>query len=434
MGPNAGRNARREAPPREQQAPWRNRIVGHADEPPETLLPNPLNWRTHPRAQLQALDGVLGEVGWVNEILVNKQTGHVVNGHARIALAIERHEAAVPVTYVDLSDDEERTVLATLDPLGAMATTDLAKLEELLAAATPSDERIASMLGDLAARHGLAGAGLGDPDAAVEPPEPADVYVHRDDRWRLGDHVLLVGDATNPTDVARLLGSAEPRLLVTDPPYGVDLDLGWRDTAAGRDRGASRGRTPDHLTSSLAGDDRVDWSAAFELVPSLQVAYVWHAAIHAAEVATGLTRIGFDIVGQVIWDKGLFVLSRGWYSWVHEPCWVGRKAGQAVPFLGPRNQATIWRAPSPKRVLGPDDDGRFDHPTQKPVMLAEAPIRNHLQLGESAYDPFVGSGTSLVAAERVGRTCFAMEIDPTFAQMAIERWQAFTGRQAVRDE
>jgi DNA modification methylase len=375
---------------------------------------------------------VLGEVGWVNEILVNKQTGHVVNGHARIALAIERHEATVPVTYVDLSGDEERTVLATLDPLGAMATTDLAKLEELLAAATPSDERIASMLGDLAARHGLASLGLGDPDAVVEPPEPAALYVQPGERWRLGDQTLLVGDATNPVDVARLLGSAEPHLLVTDPPYGVDLDLGWRDKAAGRERGGNR--APDHATTSLTGDDRVDWSAAFELVPSLRVAYVWHAAVHGAEVAAGLNRIGFEIVGQVIWDKGLFVLSRGWYSWIHEPCWVGRKPGQAVPFLGPRNQATIWRAPSPKRVLGPDDDGRFDHPTQKPVLLAETPIRNHLRLGESAYDPFCGSGTSLVAAERVGRSCFAMEIDPAFAQMAIERWQAFTGRKAVRDD
>jgi len=424
----------RETPARKPKPPWRSRIVGHTDEPPEALLPNPLNWRAHPRAQMQALDGVLGEVGWVDEILVNRQTGHVVNGHARIALAIERQEATVPVTHLDLSAEEERLVLATFDPLGSMATTNLTQLEELLAAATPSDERISTMLGDLAARHGLASVGLGEPDAVVEAPELAALYVHHGERWRLGDHVLLVGDATNPADVARLLGSAKPRLLVTDPPYGVDLDLGWRDQATGRGREADHGRAPDHLTTSLAGDDRVDWSAAFELVPSLQVAYVWHAAVHGAEVASGLSRIGFEIVGQVIWDKGLYVLSRGWYSWIHEPCWVGRKPGGAVPFLGPRNQATIWRAPSPKRVLGPDDDGSFDHPTQKPVMLAEAPIRNHLRVGESAYDPFVGSGTSLIAAERVGRSCFAMEIDPTFAQMAIERWQAFTGQTGVRDD
>jgi DNA modification methylase len=434
LAPDNGDEPGPEAPAREPKPPWRNRIVGHADEPPEALLPNPLNWRTHPRAQLQALDGVLAEIGWVDEILVNRKTGHVVNGHARIALAIERHEATVPVTFVELSADEERLVLATFDPLGSMATTNLAQLEELLAAATPSDERVATMLGDLAARNGLASLGLGDPDAVLEPPDPTALYVHPGERWRLGDHVLLVGDATNPADVARLLGSAEPRLLVTDPPYGIRLDLTWRDKAAGRERREGHGRASDHATTSLTGDDRVDWSAAFELVPSLRVAYVWHAAIHAPEVAAGLTRIGFEIVGQIIWDKGLFVLSRGWYSWIHEPCWVGRKPGQAVPFLGPRNQSTIWRAPSPKRVPGPDDDGQFDRPTQKPVMLAETPIRNHLKLGEAAYDPFVGSGTSLVAAERVGRSCFAMEIKPAFAQLALERWQAFTGRTAVRDD
>ena len=129
-----------------------------------------------------------------------------------------------------------------LDPLGAMATTDLAKLEELLAAATPSDERIATMLGDLAARHGLASLGLGDPDAVVEPPEPAALYVHPGELWRLGDHVLLVGDATNAADVARLLGSAEPRLLITDPPYGIRLDLTWRDKVSDQERGAGHGR------------------------------------------------------------------------------------------------------------------------------------------------------------------------------------------------
>ena len=167
-------------------------------------------------------------------------------------------------------------------------------------------------------------------------------------------------------------------------------------------------------------------------MPSLDIGYVWHAGVHAGEVASGLARIGFVIVAQVIWDKGLFALSRSWYHWAHEPCFVVRRAGAAVPFYGGRNQATIWRAPSPKRVSGAGSEESFDHPAQKPVLLYETPVANHLRPGEALYDPFAGSGTSLIAAERLNRCCYAMEIDPRYVQVSLERWAAFTGREAVR--
>ncbi len=208
---------------------WRNRIVGHADVAPVELVPNPRNWRTHPAEQQRALVGALGEVGWVAEVLVNRTTGHVVDGHLRIELALARHELTVPVTYVELSEDEERLVLASLDPLAAMATAEKDALEALLAGLAPEDEALAVLLAELAEQNGIRRPVLGDPGDVPPTPTDADVYVKPGDLWLLGEHRLLCGDATNADDVARLLDGATPSLLATDPPYGVSLDPTWRD-------------------------------------------------------------------------------------------------------------------------------------------------------------------------------------------------------------
>jgi hypothetical protein len=434
--------------------PWRSRIVGHADIPPAELVANPGNWRLHSKAQSAALANALDEIGLVAGATVNQQTGHLVDGHLRVELATAKGEPTVPVTYVDLSEAEERLVLASFDPLGSAATADKAKLEELLAALSPTDGALQAMLDDLADHNGIRRLGLTDPDDLPDPPEGTEIDVQRGELWALGDHRLLVGDATNPDDVARLLDGVEPTLLATDPPYGVSLDPTWRDgvyNALGpaekpymrvdgqpEENNATRapvgahGRTAGHRNTTLSGDTRVDWSEAFELVPSLQVGYVWHAGVHAAAVADGLTRIGFAIVSQIAWDKGLFAMGRSWYHWAHEPCWVVRKPGAKVPFLGERNQSTIWRAPSPKMIMGGSTEEKFDHPAQKPVVLSETPIRNHLHAGEIVYDPFLGSGTTLIAAERLGRIGYGMEIEPVYAQIIINRWESFTGRKAVR--
>ncbi|MGC8635401.1 MAG: DNA-methyltransferase [Candidatus Limnocylindrales bacterium] len=339
--------------------------------------------------------------------------------------------------------------------------------------AVPPEQRAAYVTAASAAGEEVTRAGLlryaergrvPDPRADELLPLVEEPYVRPGDLWLLGEHRLLCGDATDPAAVARLLDGAVPRLLVTDPPYGVQLDPTWRDAVynvagrlgpaayraerpymlragpagqpdpkdATRANGSAHGRTQGHHNTSISGDTRVDWSAAFALVPSLQVGYVWHAGLHAAEVAQGLQAIGFEIVSQVIWDKGLFAIGRSWYHWAHEPCWVVRKPGVPNLFLGERNQATIWRAPSPKMIMSGSDEEKLDHPAQKPVLLFEIPIRNHLAPGEAVYDPFLGSGTCLIAAETLGRRCYAMEIDPKYVQLALERWQRFSGRQAVR--
>jgi DNA modification methylase len=440
---------------------WRNRITGIGDEAPDQLLANPANWRVHPKAQQDALAGALDQVGWVQQVLVNRRSGFVVDGHARVALALSRGEPTVPVLYVDLEPEEEALVLATLDPISAMAGRDEEKLRSLLAEITVDDAGLLALLGDLKGNDPK--AGLTDPDEVPEPP--AEPYVKPGELWRLGDHRILCGDATNAEDVAQLLDGAAPTLLATDPPYGVQLDQTWRDgvyngprkrvkgwgVVAGAEkpymmRDAPDGQPEDedgprprrghhtagHRNTSISMDTRADWSEAFALVPSLQVGYVWYASVHTLEVLQGLLAIGFEVASQIIWDKGLFSVGRSWYHWAHEPCVVVRKPGVPNLFIGERDQATIWRAPSPKRIGGGSKEHKEDHPTQKPVLLSEIPIRNHLRPGEAVYEPFSGSGTTLVAAETLGRRCYAMELDPKYVQVAIERWRNFTGRVAER--
>jgi len=260
------------------------------------------------------------------------------------------------------------------------------------------------------------------------------------DLWLLGPHRVLCGDATSPEAVARLLGTCKPFLMVTDPPYGIELDSEWRDRAGLNGCGPAepsymKHRTTGHTETSISGDTRADWSEAFALVPSLQIAYVWHASLYTREVLDGLLRIGFLHHQQIIWDKQRTVLTRTHYWFQHEPCWYCRKKN--APWYGRAGEnSTIWACPSPKFIMGgskEDGDEKQDHPTQKPVELMRRPLLNHTKRGESVYEPFLGSGTTLAAAELTERVCYSIELDPKYVDVAIQRWQGLTGRQATLD-
>ena len=271
------------------------------------------------------------------------------------------------------------------------------------------------------------------------PPLPDHPVSQPGDLWLCGDpphqHRILCGDATSPEAVARLIGSSKPILLVTDPPYGIELDSEWRDRAGLNGCGAAepsymKRRTPGHTETTISGDTRADWSEAFALVPSLQAAYVWHASVFTCEVLAGLQRIGFLYPQQIIWDKGRTVLTRTHYWYQHEPCWYVRKKN--APWYGKAGEnSTIWQSPSPKFIMGGSDEEKFDHPTQKPVELMQRPILNHTKRKQLVYDPFLGSGTTLAAAELTGRVCLAIELDPQYVDVAVTRWQNLTGKQAV---
>jgi DNA modification methylase len=429
--------------------------------PIDDLRPDPANPRRISEDELDALERSLRQFGFVQPVLARREDRTVVGGHQRLLAARRLGLATVPVTWLDLTVDQARLLGLALNKIsGSWDEQLLARLLSDLQAVPDVDltlsgfgeDEVKDLLRKLEVREKREHVESFDLDEALEEARRAP-RTKPGDLWQLGDHRLLCGDATNAEDVARLLDGAEPKLLTTDPPYGVSLDGSWRDgvynalgpaektymrvdgqpnadDATGAPAGA-RGRTRGHRNTTLSGDTRVDWSEAFALVPSLAVGYVWHAGVHADEVAQGLKGIGFEIVAQVIWDKGLFAMGRSWYHWSHEPCWVVRKTGAKVPFRGSRDQATIWRVPSPKMIMGGSSEPRLDHPTQKPLVLFETPIRNHLKAGDPLYEPFCGSGTALVAAERTGTRCYAMEIDPIYVEVALARWERFSGQTAV---
>jgi len=276
-----------------------------------------------------------------------------------------------------------------------------------------------------------------DERANTAPPLPETPVSRVGDLWVCGKHRVLCGDATSAEVVARLLAERKPRLMVTDPPYGIELDSEWRDRAGLNGCGPAEAsymkhRTEGHTNTSISSDTRADWSDAFALVPSLDVAYVWHASKFTREVLDGLLRIGFLYHQQIIWNKGRTVLTRTHYWFQHEPCWYVRKKN--APWLGKAGEnSTVWDSPSPKFIMGGSDEDKFDHPTQKPVELMRRPILNHLRRGELVYDPFLGSGTTLAAAELIERICYGLELDPKYVDVIVQRWQQLAGKKATLD-
>ena len=254
-----------------------------------------------------------------------------------------------------------------------------------------------------------------DEKAEHTPPLPEIAVTQPGDLWLCGPHRLLCGDATNPEAVARLLGDRKPLLMVADQPYGVEYDPEWRKRA-GVNNSDRMGR--------VSNDDRADWRAAWALFLG-DVAYVWHGALHAAIVAASLEACDFQIRSQVIWAKPSLVLGRGHYHWQHEPCWYAvRTTGH---WNGDRTQSTLWQ------IENRHQDAKTVHSTQKPVECMRRPILNHTKHGELVYDPFLGSGTTLIAAELTDRICCGLELDPRYCDVIVERWQNLTGKQATLD-
>jgi DNA modification methylase len=271
--------------------------------------------------------------------------------------------------------------------------------------------------------------------ANAAPPLPESPVSRLGDLWILNRHRLLCGDATSAEAVTRLLGERKPRLMVTDPPYGIELDSEWRDRAGLNGHGPAepsymKKRIVGHTETTISGDTRADWSEAFALVPSLEAAYVWHASKFTREVLDGLLGIGFVHHQQIIWNKGRTVLTRTPYWFAHEPCWFVRKKN--APWYGKAGEnSTVWNSPSPKFIMGGSDEQKHDHPTQKPVELMRRPILNHLKRGELVFDPFLGSGTTLAAAELTERFCYGLELDPKYVDVVVDRWQQLTGKEAT---
>jgi DNA modification methylase len=387
--------------------------------PLASLIPYARNARTHSEAQVAQIAASMREWGWTNPVLVDEQST-IIAGHGRVMAAEKLGFDSVPVMVAEgWSDAQKRAYILADNKLALNAGWDEEMLRIELSGLHGDgyDVELTGFTGDelnmmLAPRT----EGLTDPDAVPDvPTEPVTVL---GDVWLLGRHRLVCGDSTTVESVDKALNGVKPHLMVTDPPYGVKYDPNWRneaDRANGKAYGAS-------AVGKVSNDDRADWSEAWALFPG-DVAYVWHGALHAATVAESLAACGFEVRAQIIWAKSRMVIGRGHYHWHHEPCWYAVKKGGTGHWCGDRKQTTLWTIEHAKSETG--------HGTQKPVECMMRPIDNNSSFGQAVYEPFSGSGTTIIAAEMTGRCCHAIELDPGYVDVAVRRWQEFTGKIAT---
>jgi DNA modification methylase len=388
--------------------------------PVEKLLPYARNSRTHTPEQIGQVAASILEFGWTSPILVGAD-GVIIAGHARLAAARKLKMTEVPVIVLaHLTPTQRRALVIADNRLALSASWDAEMLRVELESLQEdgfnldivgfTDEEMEELLRDPEATTD----GLTDEDAV--PEEQEKVVSVLGDVWVLGNHRLLCGDATVPSDVTRVLNGVTPVLMATDPPYGVEYDPSWR-AEAGVNKNQSK-------LGKVQNDSRADWREAWALFPG-DVMYVWHAGKHAATVQQSIEVSGFEIRNQIIWAKDRFALSRGNYHWQHEPCWYAVRNN--AHWSGDHSQSTLWQ-------IKAREDGGHGHGTQKPVECMRRPMLNNSNRGDVVYDPFLGSGTTVIAAENTGRICYGLEISPAYCDLICRRWQEFTGKPALLED
>ena len=401
--------------------------------PITSLKPHPRNYQQHTDDNLDHIAESLRTHGYYKNVFI-AEDNTLLAGHGVIEAATTRLGwTHVPVHRLAYPPDhpEALKVLVGDNDTGRLNVRDDAQLAGMLSelrdtgvslVGTGWDE--AGLEGLLAqvgmGTHGAGGTGDGEDvepqiDRAEELREKWGTEVGQ--LWGLGEHRIICGDCTTPTVVAQLLNGTQPRLMVTDPPYGVDYDANWRNEAA--DKGYIQ--HAERRVGKVLADDRVDWRAAWELFPG-DVVYCWHAGRHASAVQVSLEVCDFEMRCQIIWAKQMFAISRGHYHWQHEPCWYAVRKGATASWIGDHSQTTLWQIQWDKNIEG-------GHSTQKPLECMARPIRNHD--AQEVYDPFLGSGTTLMACHTLGRCCFGCEISPGYLGVCLERFFQATGVEPV---
>jgi DNA modification methylase len=388
--------------------------------PVAALIPYARNARTHSDAQVAQIAASIKEWGWTTPVLIDPE-GSIIAGHGRIMAARKLGLAEVPVMVAEGWTDAQKKAYVLADnqlALNAGWDSDLLALElkdldangfklDLIGF---DDNFLANLLTDKT-------EGLTDPDDV--PEAPADPVSVLGDVWVMGKHRIICGSSTEADTVSKLLGDVKPHLMVTDPPYGVEYDPQWRNEAAR----AAGGKVGARATGKVLNDDKADWREAWALFPG-DVAYVWHAGLFAGVVADSLVETGFKLRSQIIWAKSNFAIGRGDYHWHHEPCWYAVREKATGHWAGDRKQTTLWQIPKPAK-------SETGHGTQKPVECMKRPIENNSSPGQAIYEPFSGSGTTIIAGEMTGRHVYAIELNPVYVDVAVQRWQEFTGQAAT---
>jgi len=391
---------------------WNSRIIGEGDEAPDQLLANPANFRVHPGDQAQALAGALGTLGWVTRVVVNKRTGHVVDGHLRVKLAMQRGEASVPVTYVDLSEAEEQLALATLDPISAMAGTDKELLATLLDGLEVEDAALAEFLADLNPNGTPQERNSGGSDSAPKLPDvpvtvPGELIL-------LGYHRLLCGDSTNPAHVERLMQGDVADMVFTDPPYAI----------FGSSSGVKSDVADDKMVRPFFREVLRAAKGHLRAYGHLYVCCDWRSWSAWWSVAG---EVELAVKNCIVWDKGggmgsMYMNGHEWmlFATNAEKLKVTgqkRRGERLVPDLN------VWRIARANAA----ELGDTRHNAQKPLALLARAVENSTDMGEIVLDLFGGSGTTLISCENLGRLCRMMEMEPAQCDAIVDRWEAATG-------
>jgi DNA modification methylase len=418
----------------------RDRVKELRRVPAKELLANPRNWRRHPRAQTEALRGLLAEIGYADALLARELPDGrlmLIDGHLRRDTT---PEAVVPVLVLDVNKEEADKILLTLDPLAAMAESDASRIKALLETVHTDGEAVEELF------RRTAGQPLWQqlyPQA--EPPAQIDKAGELQKKWgtatgqlwAIGEHRLLCGDATNAEDVARLMKGERAVLFATDPPYAVGYTGGSHPQSWGNRGAASRNKnwSGQYLEANTADVENTP-EAGIELYRGFIDAairhaivrnaawYCWHASRRQMMVESIWNAFGVFVHQQLVWVKSRAVLTYAVYLWSHEPCLFGWIRGEKPKILrahlgnlAGEFPSTVWQVPSSEV----ETDA---HPTCKPCRLFSLPMEMHTEPGDLCYEPFCGSGSQLVAAQQLSRRCYAMEKSPPFVAVALERMAA----------
>ena len=396
------------------------------------------NPKQHPDKQIRLLEESIKRFGWTNPVILSADNT-ILAGHARVKAAIAAGNDTVPCIRTKLTGQEADAYLLADNRLSDIAPYDRDILAELLSD-LPKDLAELTGFDSVQVEALLSGEDIPDIEKFIsdsqpeEPREEVDAEPQIDraaelnkiwkvktgDLWQLGDHRLICGDCTDAAVIMRLMQGEKADLMVTDPPYGVEYDPSWRNEAA--EKGLIS--YADRSIGVVENDGRRDWTKAYQNI-SAPVVYVWHAGRYAKTIQENLEDCGYSIIYQIIWAKPTFAISRGDYHWQHEPCWYAVKKGTTHNWQGSRSESTLWKIERGCKE-------KTGHGTEKPIECMKKPIENNSSIGQIIADPFLGSGTTLIACENTGRKCRGIEISPDYVAVCLQRYQDATGKEPVR--
>lgn len=386
------------------------------------LNPASYNPRRISDTEMAKLKRSIQRWGFVDPTIARRD-GTIVGGHQRYEAAKELGFEVVPVVFVDVSDEDAKLLNLALNKIsGEWDTMRLASLLSELRTLPTVELELSGFLRAEASSiiRALDWGRRPDPDGVPDSPQAP--RTKRGDMWRLNDHLLLCADCSDPDEVRPLLEAGPIALLVSDPPYNVSYDPSSRPGARARSRRMANDCLPDERYRELL---ERSFRIAFEAATPGAPAYIWHAATQAEAVLAALRTAGWHLAAGLIWVKPVPVFGRGDFHWQHEPIAYAWKPGGRHHWYGGRSQSTVWDFGRDDRLSKEDA-----HPTQKPVALFERAITNSSAAGNTVFDPFVGSGTAIIACERLARRCLAVEIEPRFVDLAVRRWEHYTGQKA----